>query len=211
MTRTPRSRAIFVVLAACVLSCSFVGCSALKRFGYEGFGRDGWQQPERVVRELGITPGMQVADLGAGGGYFTFRLADAVVPGGRVYAVDVDADMTVHLEERARDEGRAEVSVILAAPDDPLLPDGQLDLVFTSNTYHHIPVDVRVAYFRALRSDLAPGGRVAILDLREGPFFAREHFTDRETIVAEMVAAGYVERDSFDFIEKQSFTIFSLE
>ena len=119
--------------------------------------------------------------------------------------------MTAHLEDRARDEGRAEVSVILAEPDDPLLPDGLIDLVFTSNTYHHIPAEVRVAYFRSLRSALAPGGRVAILDLNEGPLFVRSHFTERATIVAEMSAAGYAELASFDFIEKQSFTIFGVE
>jgi predicted methyltransferase len=61
---------------------------ALKRFGYVGFGRDRWQQPDRVMAELGLQPGNQVADLGAGGGYFTVRLARAVAPSGVVYAVD---------------------------------------------------------------------------------------------------------------------------
>ena len=68
------------------------GCGALKRCAYSSPGRDGWQQPERVVTELEIRGGERVADLGAGGGYFTFRLADAVGPEGTVYAVDVDEE-----------------------------------------------------------------------------------------------------------------------
>ena len=66
------------------------GCAGLKRCAYEGFDRDDWQAPERVVEVLGIEPGDRIADVGAGGGYFTFRLADAVGAQGLVYAVDVD-------------------------------------------------------------------------------------------------------------------------
>ncbi|MDP8957777.1 MAG: hypothetical protein M3N51_00920, partial [Actinomycetota bacterium] len=77
----------------------------LKRFGYSGLRRDRWQQPERVVAELGLQPGDRVADLGAGGGYFTFRLARAVGPSGVVYAVDTDRDVPSSLSERAVREG----------------------------------------------------------------------------------------------------------
>src|SRR5215218_8079306 len=76
-----------------------------KRFAYSGFGRDRWQQPDRVVAELGLGPGDRVADLGAGGGYFTFRLARAVGPSGVVYAVDTDRDMPAALAARAVKQG----------------------------------------------------------------------------------------------------------
>lgn len=196
-----------------VLVCTFAlqGCSRLKRFGYEGFDRDSWQQPERVIDSLGIEPGLRVADIGAGGGYFTFRLADAVGPTGRVYAVDVDEDMTSYLQQRAGKEGRSTVTVVLGTFGDPMLPDGSVDLVFTSNTYHHIAAEGRVAYFRGLKADLAPGGRVAILELLEGPLFVRSHFTPLETIVTEMRQAGYRELARFGFLKKQSFTVFGLE
>src|SRR5512143_1493294 len=98
------------------------GCASWKKFAYEGFGRDRWQQPERVIDALGVRPGERVADLGAGGGYFTFRLADAVGPTGRVYAVDVDPDLLAYLRERAAREGRSNVEVIEATADDPHLP-----------------------------------------------------------------------------------------
>ena len=100
-----RRRGILLVLSASLLCGPPLGCSAFKRFAYQGFGRDGWQQPERVVRELELAPGAQVADLGAGGGYFTFRLAEAVGPEGRVFAVDVDEEMTGYLQGRVDDEG----------------------------------------------------------------------------------------------------------
>jgi predicted methyltransferase len=199
-----RGTRIAVLLIA--LGILGLGCSAFKRFGYEGFDRDEWQQPERVIEELAIEPGMQVADIGAGGGYFTFRLADAVGPTGRVYAVDVDEDMTTYLEERAREEGYENVTVILGEFGDPLLPDGSIQLVFTTNTYHHI--ENRIDYFRGLQRDLSADGRVAIVELSEGPWLVPSHFTEPETIAQEMREAGYERTQSFDFIEKQSFQIF---
>jgi len=187
------------------------GCSALKRFGYEGVDRDEWQQPEQVVEVLRIEPGMRVADIGAGGGYFTFRLADAVGAQGLVWAVDVDEDMTDYLEARAAEQGRDNVRVVLGRFEDPLLPDGEIDLVFTSNTYHHL--QDRVTYFRNLKTDLAPGARVAILELRGASWFSRTfgHYTDRETIVDELGEAGYRELESHDFVTEQSFTVFRPE
>ncbi len=196
-------------LVVALIATSFLlGCAAFKRFGYEGFDRDEWQQPDRVLGELTLEPGMRVADIGAGGGYFTFRLADAVGADGIVYAVDVDEDMTSYLEERAAEQGYANVKVILGEFADPLLPDGGVDFVFTSNTFHHI--EGRVEYFRNLKQDLRPGGRIAILELTGESWFARNfgHFTSRETIVSELTEAGYEEVASHDFIERQSFTVF---
>ena len=198
---------LLVALLATSLSVS-VGCSAFKRFAYEGFDRDEWQQPDRVLGELALEPGMRVADIGAGGGYFTFRLAEAVGGDGIVYAVDVDEDMTSYLEKRATEEGYANVKVILGEFADPLLPDDGVDLIFTSNTYHHI--EGRIDYFRSLKRDLRSGGRLAILELTGASWFARNfgHFTDRETIVSELTEAGYEEIASHDFIERQTFTVF---
>jgi ubiquinone/menaquinone biosynthesis C-methylase UbiE len=160
------------------------------------------------VGELAIEPGSRVADLGAGGGYFTFRLAEAVGPGGTVFAVDVDEDMTSHLENRVDDDGITNVTVVLGRFEDPLLPDGEVDLVFTSNTYHHI--ENRVDYFRALSTDLTSGGRVAILELNDSSWFPRTfgHFTGPEAIIDEMNRAGYRLERRLDFVERQSFLIF---
>src|SRR5262250_1992668 len=114
----------------CALLLFGSGCARWKKFAYEGFGRDRSQQPERVIAALNLKPGDRVADLGAGGGYFTFRLADAVGPTGRVFAVDVDDDMLAYLRDRVAAESRVNVQVVRAEPDDPQLPDGRIDLVF---------------------------------------------------------------------------------
>jgi ubiquinone/menaquinone biosynthesis C-methylase UbiE len=198
-------RAAALLLAVGLLA----GCTSLKRFSYEGFSRDGWQQPERVIAALGVRPGDRVADLGAGSGYFTLRLARAVGPEGRVYAVDVDEAMNEHLRERVARAGLSNVDVILGRFEDPLLPDGGVDLVLVVDTYHHL--EDRPAYFRNLRRDLAPGGRVAVIDFdgRKG-WFVRwtGHTTPRELLLREMADAGYGVAEEFDFIDRQAFVIF---
>ena len=198
-------RTAVLLLAIALLS----GCTSLKRFSYEGFSRDAWQQPERVIAALGVRAGDRVADLGAGSGYFTLRLAQAVGPSGRVYAVDVDEAMNEYLRKRVAEAGLANVDVILGRFEDPLLPDGGVDLVLVVDTYHHI--EGRTGYFRKLRRDLAPGGRVAVIDFdgRKG-WFVRStgHITPRELLLREMAEAGYQVAEEFDFIDRQAFVIF---
>jgi arsenite methyltransferase len=198
-------RAAALLLAAGLLG----GCTSLKRLAYEGFARDGWQQPERVIAALGVRPGDRVADLGAGSGYFTLRLARGVGPTGRVYAVDVDEAMNDYLRQRVAQAGLSNVDVILGRFEDPLLPDGEVDLVLVVDTYHHL--EDRSAYFRNLRRDLSPGGRVAVIDFdgRKGWFMRRTgHITPRMLLVREMAEAGYEVAEDFDFIDRQAFVIF---
>ncbi len=185
------------------------GCGPLRRLGYGGFFRDSWQQPERVVESLAIAPGARVADLGAGGGYFTWHLAAAVGESGRVYAIDVDADMTSHIEEESREKGFANVQPILAEFDDPLIPKDGVDLIFLCNTYHHI--EGREEYFRNAEKYLRSGGRLAVVEPNgkgwlQGFF---PHFVESEVIRAEMEAAGYERVEAFDFLEHQSFQVFA--
>ena len=201
------ARAFKFLLFAALLAA---GCALLKQCAYEGFSRDQWQQPDKVVAALNLKPGNTVADLGSGGGYFTFRLAQAVAPNGKVYAVDVDRDMIALVAERARREAPAIVETIVAKPNDPALP-GTVDLVFTSNTYHHI--DDRVAYFTNLRKYLRPGGRVAIIDFDRRAWIEGllRHYTPSEFIQREMEQAGYVLQKNNDFLDRQSFLIFAVK
>ena len=184
------------------------GCTAdQKARAYAADDRDEWQQPERVIETLAIIPGQSIADLGAGGGYFTFYLADAVGPDGRVYAVDVDADMNQRLDSIARERGTSNVSVVLADFGDPKIPE-LVDLIFTSNTYHHI--EGRVAYFESAARYLRPSGRIAILEYRREGFFHRiiGHATESNIIRSELEQAGYTLAAEHDFIEQQHFLIF---
>ena len=200
----------FALAAAAALVLPFChGCTSLKRFGYEGFGRDRWQHPQEVIGALRIQPGDAIADLGAGGGYFTFRLAEATGPTGVVYAVDVDPDMIDYLEKRAAEDKAENVKVILGAYDDPRLPEDSVDLLFTSNTYHHI--EDRTAYFAKVRKYLRPSGQVAIIDYERRGFFHRilGHATSGEVVRKEMEAAGYRLESEPDFLQRQSFLVFS--
>jgi ubiquinone/menaquinone biosynthesis C-methylase UbiE len=190
------------------LAFLFAGCAGLKQCVYQGLSRNEWQQPERVIQSLEIRPGHTIADLGAGGGYFTFLLAQAAGPGGKVYAVDIDKDMTEFVAKKARQRGVKNVEVILAKPEDPLLPEGGVDLIFTANTYHHIKD--RVRYFSALRKALRPAGRVAVIDFDRRSWWAglMRHYTPSEFITREMEQAGYRLMGQFDFLDRQSFLLF---
>jgi ubiquinone/menaquinone biosynthesis C-methylase UbiE len=187
------------------------GCARLKQFAYEGFNRDSWQQPDKVIAALNLHPGEIVADLGSGGGYFTFKLAKAVAPSGKVYAVDVDKDMIELISKRLKEESGNNVETILATPTDPRLPQTGVDLIFTVNTYHHIAD--RSAYFANARKYLRPGGRIAIIDLDRRAWLEGllGHYTPSETIKREMEQAGYTLQQQLDFLDRQSFLIFSLK
>lgn len=186
------------------------GCGGLFRLFLNSPWRARWQQPEAVIQSLALQPGARVADLGAGGGYFTFRLADAVGPTGKVYAVDVDKGSLDYIARRAQKQGYTNVETILAKYDDPLLPKGDVDLIFTCDTYHHL--ENRTAYFASATRYLRPGGRIAIIDLNGSSWFAKlfGHWTPKDTIRSEMEAAGYQLNGDFDFLSRQNFQVFTL-
>lgn len=174
--------------------------------------RSVWQHPDRVVESLALQPGDHVADIGAGHGYFVLRLADAVGPDGRVYAVEVTPEKLQDLQRQVARSTFRNVEVVLGELDDPRLPDKSIDLAFVCNTYHHI--DDRPAYFARLQGDLSPRGRVAIVDLRDdvsglpGLFLSSDHSTARDQLFQEMTEAGYEEEQDFDFLPFQHFVIF---
>ncbi|MPZ77727.1 MAG: methyltransferase domain-containing protein [Deltaproteobacteria bacterium] len=198
-----RPQVFAVVLLAIVLA----GCATLKQCAYEGFDRDQWQQPERVIQSLQIRPGAVVADLGSGSGYFALRLAKAVGTTGKVYAVDIDSAINKALKERAKKEHVGNIDVLLAKPNDPRLPE-PVDLIFTSNTYHHI--DDRISYFAGLREYLRPSGKIAVIDYDRRAWLEGllRHYTPKEFIKREMEQAGYKLQNDFDFLERQSFLVF---
>lgn len=173
---------------------------------FEGPERDAWQRPDLVISSLSLAPDARVADVGAGTGYFSVRLARAV-PQGRVWAVDVEPTMVRWVLDRARREEIANLTAVLAAPDDALLPDA-VDVALVVDTYHHI--GARTAYFARLRGSLRPQGRVAIVDFRmdspEGPPVAMR--LAPEVVRAEMEAAGYTLAGSLDTLPRQYVLIF---
>ena len=200
-----RSRLIFLLFA--IVS----GCSALKQCAYEGWNRDQWQQPDRVIQALEIKPGDKVADLGSGSGYFTLRLARAVGTNGKVYAVDVDNDINALVASKAVEAKLGNIETILAEPNDAKLPAASVDLVITVNTFHHF--DNHVRYFTALKAALRPGGRVAIIDFDERGWLENlvAHATPAIEIKQTLQRAGYRLIVAPEFLDRQSFQIFTLQ
>lgn len=168
--------------------------------------RDKWQMPEKVIAALGLRAGQTVADIGAGTGYFTVRLAkSAAAP--RVFAVDIEETMVKYTRERAAKEGLQNVTGVVATAGSANLPEA-VDLILIVDTFHHIAA--REAYFRGLRSSLRPGGRLAIIDwLPGGPMGPPEVFRfSPEKIAAELSKAGWKKTGQHTFLPNQSFTLY---
>jgi cyclopropane fatty-acyl-phospholipid synthase-like methyltransferase len=168
--------------------------------------RDGWQMPARVIDALKLRPDSSVADIGAGTGYFSVRLAKAV-PRGMVYAVDIEPSMLEHIRKRAAGAALENLTTVLAYDASPNLPK-PVDTVLIVDTYHHITN--RPTYFRDLTKSLTSEGRVAIIDFRkdspEGPQV--EFRFEADQIVEEMRQAGYRLEVKHDFLPRQHFLVF---
>ena len=174
--------------------------------------RDQSQKPAEVVEALALKPGLTVADLGSGSGYFTRRFIEAVTETGKVYAVDVEPEMLKYTEESIIHMHRSYTAeFILARPDNPKLPYESIDILFVCNTYHHL--DERTKYFSDTMSSLKPRGRVAIIDFyhdeRSGELgFPKDHLVPRETVIAELTDAGYRLVREHTFLPRQYFLEF---
>jgi predicted methyltransferase len=175
--------------------------------------RDQDQKPAQVIDALELKPGMAVADLGAGSGYFTRRFVQAVTERGKVYVIDVEPEALKHIEESLVHMHQPyETEFVLARPDNPKIPFESVDLIFVCNTYHHL--EDRAVYFRNTRSSLKPGGRIAIVDFyhddRSGDLgFPKRHLVPRDKVVEEMTEAGYHLIKEHTFLPKQYFLEFA--
>jgi SAM-dependent methyltransferase len=156
---------------------------------FDAPSRDAWQQPDTVIASLELAPAMVVADVGAGTGYFTVRLARAV-PQGQVIATDIEPDMVRYLDERARREQLANVRAVQGTATDPRLDPASVDRILVVDVWHHL--DDRVAYARRLADALRPGGAIAIVDFTaestRGP--PKHHRLAPDAIASDLRAAG---------------------
>ena len=156
----------------------------------EGPDRDAWQRPEQVMDALGIADGARVADLGAGGGYFTIRLARRVGPNGKVYAEDVQDAMLGSINRRIEREQVTWVETVKGTFDDPRLPPG-LDAVLIVDTFNAFERPITV--LQRVRESLKTGGRVGIIEYNKnghGPGPAMEDRIDPEVVINAARQAG---------------------
>ena len=166
-------------------------------------------KPDQILESLVLRRGQNIADIGAGGGYFSIRFSEAVGTEGKVYAVDTNSKFLEFIGDSVKGKGLSNVETILATRGRLNLPEKSLDLIFMRNVTHHIPN--RVEYFRNLRGVLKPEGRIAVIDKQSGLFSIHRlfgHYIKKEIIVKEMEEAGYILEKEFDFLPEQSFTIY---
>jgi ubiquinone/menaquinone biosynthesis C-methylase UbiE len=161
-------------------------------------------QVERVVTALAIKPDMRVADLGAGTGVFSLPFAKAVGPGGKVYAIDVDAALLAIVKEKATATSISNIETIVAGASDPKVPE-PVDLLFVCDTMHHLPNQAE--YVKQFAKLLKPGGRVAVIDFKEGNWPAgHESFKVTPAQVDEwMQAAGLTRAAAHEFLATNFF------
>ena len=172
--------------------------------------RDAYQKPHEVMRALGLKAGEVIADIGAGSGYFTFRLTHHVGDRGKVYAVDVSPDMIRHINRRIRELKATNVVSILADPDDPLLPEGSVDRFFFSDSWHHI--DNQTQYLSLMKKMLKPGGEIVMIDFHKkdlpvGPPMQMK--IAREDLIKQMESNGFRLMKEHTFLPYQYFLVFA--
>ncbi|MSV29486.1 MAG: methyltransferase domain-containing protein, partial [Bryobacterales bacterium] len=172
--------------------------------------RDGNERPELLLDALQIQEGATVADLGAGTGYFTWRLARRVGPRGKVIAVDIQRQMLDLVSEEVKKHALANVELVLGGPGDPQLPEGAVDLVLIANAYHEFSDPE--AIMASVRRSLKPDGRVVLVEYsKENPRIpiSELHRMSFAEIRSEVEAAGFELTRVLDFLPMQHALIFT--
>ncbi len=196
-----------------VRRCSIAALAAVLWFGaplgarqeHQETPRDQWQRTADVFEAMGLGPGSVVADLGAGGGWFTTRLARAVGAGGRVYAVDVNPISLRELRDSLPKE-LTNVEIVRGEEHDPKLPPAQLDAVLVVNAYHEFAE--YAAVLAKVREALKPGGRLVLIEptprrVEDTTRSAqtRRHSIGMSFVETELAQAGYeIVRKDAEFV-----------
>jgi ubiquinone/menaquinone biosynthesis C-methylase UbiE len=173
--------------------------------------REQWQQPDRVMADLHLPAGTQVADIGCGGGYFTFRFARATGPSGKVFAVDVSADVLKSVRERVQRERLENIEVVQSAATDTRLPAESLDVAFFCEVLHEMPAADRLLLIRDVVRALKPGGILILIDWRKShdiTFDPYEKLIPREDLVQLGTDAGLALDAEFHYLKYQVFLRF---
>jgi predicted methyltransferase len=171
--------------------------------------RDEWQRPDRIMDALAIAEASVVADVGAGSGWFTIRLARRVGPQGVVYAQDVQQEMLNAISRRVQREGLVNVHPVLGRGSDPRLPPGSIDAVLLVDAYHEI--EERVTFLTNVARALKPQGRIGVVDFKlggGGPGPAGEERVGPEVVARDAREAGLRLVGSETFLPYQYFLIF---
>jgi ubiquinone/menaquinone biosynthesis C-methylase UbiE len=209
--------ASIVAVTALTATCAGVSAQHARLFPPEDLGqlegpdRDAWQRPDQIMDALQIGENSVVADLGAGGGWFTVRLARRVGPNGHVYAEDIQPQMIESIQRRRDREGLRNVQTVLGTAVDPKLPAGSLDAVLIVDAYHEI--EQPVALLKNVAKALKPGGTIGIVNFKKdggGPGPDMDERVDAEKVVDDARAAGLELRKRENFLRYQYLLTFGV-
>jgi len=168
-------------------------------------------KPDQILRAIALIPGQSIADIGAGGGYFSLRFTEIIGEEGKAYAVDTNPKFLEFIKNSAKERGLDNVISIFATEERLDLPEGSLDFLFMRNITHHIPN--RVKYFGDLKDFLKSDGKIIIIEYKKSKSFSFRsifgHYVPKEIIIQEMEEAGYSLEKEFNFLPEQHFTIYS--
>jgi ubiquinone/menaquinone biosynthesis C-methylase UbiE len=165
------------------------------KYTFENPGREIFRERFRIVQAVGPVPGMRIADIGAGTGFFSLLFARAVGPAGRVYAVDISPAFLEEIRRRAAEEYHVEnLETVLNDQHGIGLPEDSLDLAFLSDTYHHLEHPQRM--LASIASALRDGGELVIIDFRRipgvsSPWVMSHVRLGRDEVIEELKAAGF--------------------
>lgn len=171
--------------------------------------RDTEERPQLMIDALQIEPGQVIADLGAGSGYYSFRIAPLVGERGNVLAIDVEPRMLRIITERAKRAAVANVTTVLSTPSDPNLEPNSVDLLFMVDVYHELEFPLEM--MTKVREALKPGGRVALIEYRaEDPavMIKPVHKMSERQIIRELTAAGFRHQKTIRTLPLQHLVVF---
>jgi ubiquinone/menaquinone biosynthesis C-methylase UbiE len=228
MPTSPRLHSTFVSAAALALLV-VVGVTALAQdvhpiskrpiarvMSHEGADwldrpeREQEEEPDRALDAIGVSAGATVADVGAGSGYFTVRLARRVGRNGKVYATDIQREMLARLDRRLKKDNIGHVELVLGTEDDPRLPPAALDLILMVDVYHELARPQET--LRKLRASLKPAGRLVLLEYRKEDPTVPIRFEHKMSVAEakqELEAEGFSFVRVLDVLPRQHILIFT--
>jgi predicted methyltransferase len=172
---------------------------AVAQYGSDTPARDKWQRPNEVMDMLDIRAGSTVADIGAGRGYFTFRLAERVGPSGKVYSEDIADEVIRDINQRAKDRNLTQIAVIKGAENDARLPADTMDAALIVDTYHEFRDFNRM--LQSVRRSLKPGAKLGIIDKEEEAGRKRTEYHDLHAINEDLVRHEVL-ANGFKFVQR---------
>jgi ubiquinone/menaquinone biosynthesis C-methylase UbiE len=164
-------------------------------------------KPELIMDTIGVKTGMMIGEVGAGEGYFTFKLSERVGPSGKIFANDIKKSVLETIEEKSEEDKIQNITIVLGETEDPLFPETELDMIVMMMVYHDL--EEPVLFLQNLKKYLKQNGTVVIIDKdpdRWGQ--GRDHFMTKEAILDSVKKSEYVLLRLETFLEKDNIYIF---